>query len=214
MRTGVILVNSNPMLEKAIIDSCISKPNISILETVPDLENLIIAITRLKPRVIIITDDIDESPFEIIIKIMESTPIPCLLIHSKEHEFDDTLAYALDYGIVDVIEVEFIKRKLRFPQIIPIRVSILGKLKVKRFLVQIEQVNTSKSDFVKPKLKPRKPVSKTVLEDENMDSRLILNSFGGKKISSNSIIVIAASTGGPKMIVDLITQFPRKFPPV
>lgn len=212
MRTGVILVNSNPVLEKAIIDSSISKPNINILETIPNSESLMSAITRLKPRVIIITDEIDESPFEIIIKIMEMTPIPCLLIHSKKHDIDTKLTYALEYGIVDVIEVEIIEGKLKFPQIIPIRVSILGKLKVKRFISQIEQLNKSKSSFVKPKLKSRSYITKRKLEDEI--PMLSIQSIKGKNFSSNSIIVIAASTGGPKMIVDLISQFPKKFPPV
>lgn len=212
MRTGVILVNSNPVLEKAIIDSSMSKPNINILETVSNSINLMSAISRLKPRVIIITDEIDESPFEIIIKVMETSPIPCLLIHSKEYEIDTTLTYALEYGIVDVIDIEIVEGKLRFPQIIPIRLSILGKLNVKKFLGQIEQVNKSKSGFIKPKLKSRKHLPKRKLEDQK--SILSIQSIKGKKISSNSIIVIAASTGGPTMIVNLISQFPRKFPPV
>ncbi|MCE7735117.1 MAG: chemotaxis protein CheB [Candidatus Heimdallarchaeota archaeon] len=212
MRTGVILVNSNVVLEKAIIDSCISKPNINILEIVSDSITLMDAIVRLKPKVIIVTDEIDESPFEIIIKIMEANPIPCLLIHSKEHEIDTTLTYALEYGIVDVIDIEIIEGQLRFPQVIPIRLSILGKLNVKRFIGQIEQVNKAKSEFVKPKLKSRKHFSKRKLEEEV--PILSIQSFKNKKFSSNSIIVIAASTGGPKMIVNLISQLPRKFPPV
>lgn len=214
MRTGVILVNSNPVLEQAIIASISSKPEINILETQSNSEHLISEISRLKPKVIIITDDIDESPFAIIIKIMETAPIPCLLIHTKDHEIDPKLAYALDYGIVDVIDIEIVDNRIRFPQTIPIRVGILGKLKIKRFIVQIEQVNKSKSDFIKPKLRVIKELADREDIGEVPDLDNLIRNFKGMTFPSNSIIVVAASTGGPKMIVNLISQFPPKFPPV
>ncbi|MHA2099143.1 MAG: CheB methylesterase domain-containing protein [Candidatus Kariarchaeaceae archaeon] len=215
MRIGVILVTSNPILEYEVINACKSKTNINVLAVTNNSNDLFIIIPRVNPKVIIISDDIEESPLRIIINIMETQPIPCLLANTDPgRKVDPNLTYALEYGIVDSVEIEFENEKLQFPQIIPIRVGILGKLKVQRFIGQINQINKHKTTIAKPKILKRYNGMKDHKPSNKISSILDMSTYRDRDINSKSIIVIAASTGGPRMIVDLISQFPTRFPPV
>ncbi|OLS23058.1 MAG: Chemotaxis response regulator protein-glutamate methylesterase [Candidatus Heimdallarchaeota archaeon LC_2] len=216
MRIGTILVTSNPFLDTAIRKACSQKIKINILETVSNSQDLLNLIPNLKPKVIIISDDLEESPFKVIIDIMNTTPTPCLFIHSGiSRDFVSDYEYALDYGIVDTLEIELLGNKLRSSSIIPIRIGILGKLNLQRFISQIDQVNTLKSKIkstpVSKKIKKPKHTSE---KKEKIFRPSILKTYSHSNMDKNSIVVIGASTGGPKMIVDLISQLPEKFPPV
>jgi two-component system chemotaxis response regulator CheB len=113
------------------------------------------------------------------------------------------------------LNIDFEDDKLQFAQVIPIRVGILGKLKVHRFLGQIDQVTKQKSAIFKPKIKIKVNKSQFEKQPSTITSPLDFKHHGSRSIiNSKSIIIIAASTGGPRMIVDLISQFPPQFPPV
>ncbi len=216
MRIGTILVTSNPLLDIAIRKSCTQKSKINVLETVSNSRDLFELIPRFKPKVIIISDDLEESHFKIIIDIMNSTPIACLLVHSGlASEVDSEETYAIDYGILDMVEIELIGNKLRFPSVIPIRIGILGKLNISKFIGQIEQINSQKSKIKKINLSKKVNEPNYTLEIKPQIFRpTFLKTYTQTSMDKNTIVVIGASTGGPKMIVDLISQLPENFPPV
>lgn len=216
MRIGTILVTSNPLLDIAIREACSKKTKINVLETVSTSNDLFELIPRLNPKVIIISDDLEESYLKIIIDIMNSSPIACLLIHSDiSNEVDSEEAYALDYGILDIVEIELTGDKLRFPSVIPIRIGILGKLNIEKFFGQIEQVNKQKSKIKKVNLTKKLNKPKANLDMTQQVFRpSFLKTYTQSSMDKNTIVVIGASTGGPGMIVDLISQLPENFPPV
>ncbi|MFV2015891.1 MAG: CheB methylesterase domain-containing protein, partial [Candidatus Heimdallarchaeota archaeon] len=216
MRTGIILITSNPFLDNAIRKACSQKSKINILKTVNNSRDLFYLILSLKPKVIIISEDLEESPFKVIIEVMNTTPIPCLFVHSEGgRDVISDYEYALDYGIVDTVEIELLGDTLRFPSVIPIRIGILGKLNVKRFIGQIEQVNILKSRIKETAISRKFKKASSISEKKKKIFRpSILKTYSQSNMDKNSIVIIGASTGGPKMIVDLIAQLPKNFPPI
>ena len=220
MSIRVILIDGDAVKKRAIIDTIKDNANITIVKNLKSGKKGLEAIKSLKPKIVIIGDQLsDMSGYCFVTEVMKSLPTAILIISDEDNPGKVDYPEALDYGLVDSIEVSLKDGKITYPVLISIRINILQKLNVERFQSQIEQINKYK----------KRPFSRNVSSIESkqkLDN--IRNALTTKKIIAASkkplqftpfkktkkIIVIGASTGGPKMIVYIVSQFPPNFPPV
>jgi two-component system chemotaxis response regulator CheB len=91
----------------------------------------------------------------------------------------------------------------------------LAKLNLERFQVQIDQINKFKrSSFKEVRSGTPTKIEKIRSKISNYEkdrTQLRIQMMGDMR---KKVIVMGASTGGPRMLVYLISQFPQNFPPV
>lgn len=187
----------------------------SVLEPFPSGLALLEKLTEISPKVIVVGDDLDLSPYQFIIEVMEKKPTPCLLATKGVAENEIDLPYALEYGIVDTLLLPSEDDKIIPTNSVFIRLSILSKLNLERFYGQIKAINENQGrKFSLPT--PAKLTNQFIdyypsPRDEKMiaDGKIAARSERVKNI----LVVIGASTGGPSVISAIVSQLPRIFPP-
>lgn len=161
----------------------------------------------------------DMTGYKLIVEIMKTKGVPVLLhVESNSTSIID-YPRALDYSIVDSIEIKTNNGKIVFPQRIVIRSKILSKLNVNKFISQIIQINNA---IKKGGSQQHIGINGNQVSRESRFSRMErLGKYNkqtrvvsGDYTSSRHVIVFGASTGGPRLITYLISQLPPKFPPV
>ncbi|MCY3411002.1 MAG: hypothetical protein INQ03_05120 [Candidatus Heimdallarchaeota archaeon] len=169
---------------------------------------------------VIVLGDIlnDMSGYQAITNIMKTKPLPCLIIYNEDEPKQEVdYPYALDYGIVASLELAMSEGKIRFPNLIRVRINILNKMNIERFTSQIEQINRSKKkhSFEDPKLRGKihqireqTTIQKVLEKKGKVDESEIFSD------NPDQVVVIGASTGGPKTLMYIVAQFPKNFPPV
>ncbi|MCH8908900.1 MAG: hypothetical protein IH840_17580, partial [Candidatus Heimdallarchaeota archaeon] len=172
------------------------------------------------PDVIIITPSlIDMSGYQLIKQIMNFRAVAVLhavLSDKKPTKID--FPEALDYAVVDSMELIIEKGKIAFPNILVIRINILAKLNLKRFEAQIKKVNEgTHTPMLVSTSKDRAPNNNLATETNSTESNTRYNtarelhSDKQLKLDLTKVLVIGASTGGPSMIVNIIAKFPAEF---
>ncbi|MCY3413641.1 MAG: chemotaxis protein CheB [Candidatus Heimdallarchaeota archaeon] len=150
--------------------------------------------------VIVTTTRIDNNFDRIISRIMEKKPIPMLILQDSY----DTTLYGQEYdiGIIDKLLVNYNKAGLVINEVSMItRIQILSRVKLDRIIEKLER------DKKKPRrsfdFRKRKPVDK--IEPKSLIAPMP---------KSNKIVVIGASTGGPRLLSKIIPYFPINLPPI
>jgi len=181
-------------------------------------------------NLVVLSEQLDTmSGYEFITKLMKSKPVACLLISDPTINIEIDYPRALDYSIVDTFSTEFKDDGFMFSSRLLIKAKILTKLNISRFQTQIDQINNYKPPKIEPYhgevVDPEKLESK-VSEAEKMKQLRDRTSI--RKIRQNqptelnihpsrrydSLVVLGASTGGPRLLVYIVSQLPRNFPPV
>ncbi len=189
MLTGqikVLIVDDSLLMQKILSDILKMDPWITIVGTARDGEEAIAKISALHPDVV--TMDIEMPKMNgltAVRKIMESNPVPVVMISAlTQHEAQMTLK-ALEYGAVDYV-----------PK--PAGQISLNMDTVKEEL--ISKIKTAASANVRP--------IKLFVDDEFTQSTVITGS------QSDKIIFIAASTGGPPALTSVLRNLPCDIPPI
>lgn len=173
------------------------------------------------PDVIIITPSlIDMSGYQLIKQIMNFRAVPVLhVVLSDKKPTKIDFPEALDYAVVDSMELIIEKGKIAFPNILVIRINILAKLNLKRFKAQIKKVNegTHTPLLSVSRSKDGAPDNGFTTETNRAENKgrdtptreLYIDK--PLKLDLTKVLVIGASTGGPSMIVNIIAKFPAEF---
>ncbi|MHA2168824.1 MAG: chemotaxis protein CheB [Candidatus Kariarchaeaceae archaeon] len=216
MSFRIIVVDADTVKQNAIIHACEENSNIDLVKISKSGTEGLHLIKTVQPKIIIIGDELsDMSGYAFVTKVMKEQPIPILVVVDENTSTEIDHPEALDYGIVDTILITLKDGKIPFPQLIGIRINILAKLNLDRFQVQIDQINKFKRSSFKEvrsgaSTKIEKIRSKISYYEKDR-TQLQIQTTGDMR---KKVIVMGASTGGPRMLVYLISQFPPNFPPV
>lgn len=221
MAYKVLVAEGNPILRTKIIDACNSHAKLVVFESVDNIKLMKDYLSSQIFDVVVVGSRLtDCTAIEAINQIVVSQPLPILhvAIHqTNAKEFPDVL----NLGFIDTIEIlsDFEGENLehiRIPRLVPIKVVILAKLNMARFLYQVEMYN--KDEIKDSRIKKVKNKDSKALEKKfsKRASKEILKKIKTRrgKVTTKDVIVIGASTGGPKMLQHIIPQFPSNFPPV
>ncbi len=178
----LLVVVDSLLMQKALTELLQSDPQISVIGTARDGEEALAKITSLNPDVV--TMDI-EMPKMIglipIRKIMESNPVPVVMISALTQKEAQLTLTALEYGAVDYIPKPSGHISLNLNVV---RDELISKVKTAAFA----------------NIKRAKPV--------------VSESLRALTKSSDKVISIAASTGGPPAVSQILRSLPEDCPPI
>ncbi|MHA2091137.1 MAG: chemotaxis protein CheB [Candidatus Kariarchaeaceae archaeon] len=216
MSFRIIVVDADTEKRNAIIHACEENSNIEVMKRCNSGKEGLILIKTVQPKIVIIGNKLsDMSGYAFVTKVMKEQPVPILVVVDENKSTEIDHPEALDYGIVDTILITLKDGKIPFPKLIGIRINILAKLNLERFQVQIDQINK----FKRSRFKEIRSGTLTSIEESRSKipkykidtTQSPIQTIGAMR---QKVIVMGASTGGPRMLVYLISQFPQNFPPV
>lgn len=191
----------------------------TIVENIKSGNSLLQYVLSEKVDLLLLGDSFsDMTVYEFISKLMNENPIPCLIIFKEGQEkVEIDFPRSLEYGIVVTIEVSIVDNEIRYPDRLDVRINVLRKLRVAKFQSQIEQINRGKSRIIyhdpdlRDKIQKIRASTSMKRIRSNVEKSTPIEPISGKP---KQVIVIGASTGGPKTLMYIISQFPSDFPPV
>lgn len=221
MAYKVLVAEGNPILRAKIIDACNSHAKLDVFDSVDNIKMMKDYLSSKIFDVVIVGSNLtDCTAIEAINQIVVSQPLP--ILHVAVHQTSVTeFPDVLNLGFIDTVEIisEFKGgniEHLKIPNLVAIKVTILAKLNMSKFLYQIEMYN--KDEMKDSRIERVKNTDSKALERKfsKRASKEILKKIRTKKgkVTTKDVIVIGASTGGPKTLQHIIHQFPSNFPPV
>ena len=213
MTVGVVIIEkSKPSLE-VITNALYSDGKFKLLSTGYSGKDAISLTKQFHPNVLIISSSIDDMSLEnVISKIMLDTPTPTMIIENKTINQSEKRKIA-DYGMVDWFPAGMRNGVIFISDIgLTTRCHILSKLHVEKFKEQILHVTSDQ---------PTTKLRKSLMEkSRNIETLIAKNTSEtseartAKRSRLNRVIVIGTSTGGPKLLSELLPKLPRTLPPI
>lgn len=180
-----VLVVDDSMVMRQLLTEILEKdPNITVVDTAKNGVEAVIKTVELQPSVV--TLDIEMPKMDGLTAlqyIMKENPTPVVMLSAMNKRQADIVIKALEMGAVDFIP------------------KTSGTLSL-----DIDQV----SENIISKVKDAAKIKMDKVSQKTME-RIVVSDF---KISSkrDRIIVIGASTGGPKALLEVISSLPRDLP--
>ncbi|MGD6934912.1 MAG: protein-glutamate methylesterase/protein-glutamine glutaminase [Candidatus Bathyarchaeia archaeon] len=181
----VLIVDDSLLMQRVLSDILKMDPRIDVIGTARDGEEAITKISVLHPDVVTMDVEMPKmNGLTAVRRIMETNPVPVVMISAlTQHEAQLTLK-ALEYGAVDYVPKPSGQISLNME-------SVKDEL--------ISKIKTAASANVRPI---------RVIHDETLQSPMVTGS------ASEKIIFIAASTGGPPAIASVLRNLPSDIPPI
>jgi len=159
---------------------------------------------------------IDMSGYDLVNRIQKSKITPCIIVKfSDEENIEIDFPDVLDYGHVEVIELSHKNGVIPVPRVLTIRITVLSRIRIEKFTLHNEQIKNHEN--LKPHEYQQLSKSKVTRIREMTDASAIPEkqiALDKSRYNHDKVVVIGASTGGPRMLVYIISQFPADFPPV
>jgi two-component system chemotaxis response regulator CheB len=217
----VIVVDGNNVRRNAIISVINEKNDYKVISDLRKGSEALEQVMNLSPDLIVVGDMLHEmSGYGFIMNLMRISPIAALVVVNEDNDDEVDYPKALEFGIVDSIAVTLKNGEITFSSRINHRINVLSKLNIERFRFQIDQIINFKNRRKRPNSN-RHPEIKNKIEyiRENVSTQKLQTTIANPPTypSMNvkkKVIVIGASTGGPKMLNYIISHFPSNFPPV
>ena len=205
----ILVVDDSAFMRKALTMMLESDPQIKVIGTARDGEEGFEKVKKLKPD--LVTMDIEMPRMDGLTslrQIMQSHPVPVMMVSSLTTDGASATLDALDMGAVD-----FIPKQLSYVSldIVKIKDELLAKIKniVRRKHIlmarhkQTAAFNRAKGNQqnIRTEIKPFQDKTLTA------SSKLI-----AKRNHKVNIIAIGSSTGGPPALQAVITKLPRNLP--
>lgn len=190
----VLIVDDSAFMRNALTTMLSSDPEIKIVGTARDGLEAIEKIASLKPD--IVTMDVEMPRMDGIAAlrhIMETSPLPVIMVSSITNEGAKVTLDALDFGAVD-----FIPKNLS-----ELSVNIV---KIKEILVDKIKHIARKGLVKKP---PRPAVRPYAPKPVEPPPPVPVRTTGERRVG---IVAIGTSTGGPKALQEIIPKLPKEFP--
>lgn len=212
MVVNIIIAEGDRGRNNQLRDACLSDRNIRVAGQALTGRDTISLVAKLRPEVILMTANLPDIPIvKILNRIMVQYPTPVLLLY---RQVDDQLVNQLrllDLGILDMLSTPERGGKFEFSEVSLItRIHILSKLKVEKFVKQINQTFTHE----------RHQSPTVTMTSKSQNTQLLSTSSSVPPVKytgvsrSAKIIIIGTSTGGPRLLSDIVPNFPMNLPPV
>ncbi len=221
-----ILVYSNTdFLRQKIVDAINNHSKLQVTHTASSVQQVLNLLNK-EIHVIVIANECADSILELVHRIINIRPVPILLlpIGKKPEDLRET-----NYGVVDIfpIEVDNIEdlKHLSISALVPIKTMILSKLNLDKFQFQISQIKSGQ--YFSTTSEFDRKVGEEGIKIQELYNKL--DDLSDKPLSKgksdivrtvkpsqyiNRLLIIGSSSGGPKMLTYLISQFPADFCPV
>ncbi|WP_088041207.1 chemotaxis response regulator protein-glutamate methylesterase [Bacillus sp. EAC] len=197
-KINVLVVDDSAFMRKMISNILNSDDDINVIGTAKTGKEAIEKVIKLKPNVV--TLDIEMpvlNGLEALKVIMKEFPVPVIMLSSLTQEGAISSFKALDYGAVDFVP--------KPSGSISLDIDLISEQLIKKVKIAIT-VNLKK-------LKAPVKTIKTPILNENKPEPITIKDSATK--SSNQIVCIGTSTGGPRALQEVLTNIPRGFiPPI
>ena len=190
----LLIVDDSAFMRNALSSMLSSDPEIKIVGTARDGLEAIEKIVSLKPD--IVTMDVEMPRMDGIAAlkhIMETNPLPVIMVSSIATEGAKVTLDALDLGAVDFIPKNLSELSIN---IVKIKEILIDKIK-----------HIARKGLVKKQVRPpgRAAAPRAIAVPTHMPPR----TTGERRIG---ILSIGTSTGGPKALQEIIPRLPKEFP--
>ncbi len=214
---NVIYLPINKQIGDIISNEVLKNPKISNIKIINNIESMLIELQKNNYNVALIDTFELEIIEEYINRIMATHPIPILIIQLGMGNTGNTPEY-FNYGLVDIFQLNIPNinnminyDKLKISPLVSIKLVIMSKLNIEKFAFQISQIN-KKVNFGFQQNTDRSRHIANIYSKLNRETVVDIDS--SKYMDHTKLVVIGASTGGPKLLSYIISQFPSNFPPV
>lgn len=188
----VLIVDDSAFMRNALSNMLSSDHEVQIVGTARDGLEAIEKVASLNPD--IVTMDVEMPRMDGIAAlkhIMESNPVPVIMVSSLTVEGAKTTLDALELGAVDFIPKNLSDLSIN---IVKIREILLDKIK-----------QIARKGIVKKRVRPSTAPVKHIEIPKSMPVR----TTGERRVG---VVAIGTSTGGPKALQDIIPKLPKDFP--
>jgi two-component system, chemotaxis family, protein-glutamate methylesterase/glutaminase len=184
----VLVIDDSAIVRKILSETLASEPDIEVVGTAPDPIIALDKIKRLRPDVLTLDIEMPRMDGLTFLKqLMQTQPMPVILISSLAQSSVDIALEALRYGAVDVLAK-------------PSGPYSVGELRA--------SVSTRIRAAARAKLRqhvPREaPLPIAAVHDKPLSTL----------VNTDRLIAIGASTGGTEAICSVLTQLPAEVPPI
>lgn len=193
-RIRVVVVDDSLFMRKWIANMLESDPRIEVTGTASNGFEALEKISSLKPDVV--TMDIEMpglNGLEVLKTIMEKMPLPVIMLSSTTREGAEQTIRAMEWGAFDFIQK-------------PSGNLSLDLYKIKEDLIEkvVRARSANLNVYLKTAARKQAGVSRTIQAEKASGA-----SLSGRK---NKIVLVGASTGGPKALQELLINFSAEFP--
>jgi two-component system chemotaxis response regulator CheB len=188
----VLIVDDSAFMRNALSNMLSSDHEIQIIGTARDGIEAIEKVASLNPD--IVTMDVEMPRMDGIAAlkhIMESNPVPVIMVSSLTVEGAKTTLDALELGAVDFIPKNLSELSIN---IVKIREILIDKIK-----------QIARKGIVKKRIRPATAPVRHIEIPKSMPVR----TTGERRVG---VVAIGTSTGGPKALQDIIPNLPKDFP--
>ncbi|MFV2015488.1 MAG: chemotaxis protein CheB, partial [Candidatus Heimdallarchaeota archaeon] len=225
MTIKVVVVDRRTEDRNVILKALKSDGGFNVVSTGNSGKDAISLTKRLNPKLLIITTSITDMPLLTVVKrIMQQSPVPILVIDSGDKGIKDKPSI-VQYGMVDWLQGKRSRSLLSVSEAgIVTRSYILAKLNVSKFekqLHHIQDTNQGISQIAAHSLYERRArIEKIIGTTDNKEEPDKLTQMDHRDRSYsgtgrlNRIIVIGTSTGGPKLLSEIVPKLPPNLPPI
>ena len=206
-----VLVADNSNNNREIARACESDHKISVVAKVHSGLDIISYCNKTTIDVVVTTTNLPDMHLDRIIQRLYSKRIIPILILKN---INDTHTYAKEFniGIIDKIHVNYKNARIVINEVsMTTRIQILSKLKLNKFDSRIKKITNA---FKKPGRQAgsfMKRFSRTEKPDIVKPNR---GSVIADLPKNKKLVIIGASTGGPKLLSQIIPKFPTNIPPI
>jgi len=181
----ILVVDDSTFMRKILKEMIESDPECKVIRTAGDGVEALKAVERYKPDVITMDIDLPEiDGLTCIAYIMEEYPTPVVVVTGYSEFLGEETIKALEYGAVD-----FMRKNCKSPSLnlLEMKEELMSKIKLAS-RVDVRKLQPVSLKDTRKEVK--KPAPKT----------------------TNKIVVIAASSGGPRALGQLIPKLPADLP--
>lgn len=187
----VLVIDDSAIVRKILSETLAAEPDIEVVGTAPDPIIAFDKIKRLKPDVLTLDIEMPRMDGLTFLKqLMQSQPMPVILISSLAQSSCEIALEALRCGAVDVLAK-------------PSGPYSVGELR--------ESLSTRIRAAARAKLRKNAEPSRPAAPVSNRPAASLVDS---RPVDSSRLIAIGASTGGTEAICQVLSQLPAEVPPI
>lgn len=181
----VLVVDDSAFMRAALKKIIENDPNIEVIATARDGEEAIEKIKSLKPDVVTLDLDMPRiDGFAVLEVIMKESPLPVIVVSALTQEGAHTAFRALDLGAIDYVPKDLSNSPF---EVLRLEKTLINKIKA--------AASTKRG--------------KRIIKDKGIRSP---DGLSSDRFSNVQVVVIGASTGGPKALQEIISSLPEDFP--
>ena len=179
----LLVVDDSVLMQKILINLLQSDPQISVIGTARDGEEALAKIANLHPDVVTLDIEMPRmNGLTAVRKIMETNPLPVVMISALAQREAQLTLKALEFGAVDYVP------------------KPSGPISLNMSTVKDELISKVKT-----------AASANIRRDK---PKMVKATAPSKAKTSDKVISIAASTGGPAAVSYILRQIPENTPPI